>query len=119
MTFANAQVATKNAAKITPGPTKLTAPRPARLPQNRLNTKPSAGKSRISASAGKSTVIASSPASPLEQRQFVGVQRVATAEHRDDDREPDGGLGRGNRHHEEHDHLAVHRSQPARQRDES
>src|SRR6204780_243703 len=79
----NAHVATPNAANITPGPTMLTAPRPDLAPKNRLNTTPSAGNSRISASAGNSTVIGSS--SPSHQGQVVGVHGFTIAENRNDD----------------------------------
>src|ERR1700678_1965659 len=111
----NAQVATPNAANITPGPTRLTAPRPSRQPKNRLNTTPSAGNTRINASAGNATVIRWSPS---HERQVVGVHGFTIAENRDDDAQADRCLGRRDRHHKEHDHLAVHRAEPAAYRDE-
>src|ERR1700731_3994157 len=43
---------------------------------------------------------------------------LAMAESRDDDAETDGRFGRRDRHYEKDDHLTVHRSEPAAERDE-
>ena len=74
-------------AKMTPGPTRLTAPRPARRPKNRLNRTPSAGNSRIRPSAGNCAVMDQPLGSPAHQVEFVGVDGFAVAENRDDDRQ--------------------------------
>src|SRR5215469_17692843 len=98
---------------MTPGPTNETAPRPARYPTNRLNNTPSAGKTRISVSAGKSTVITS----PSKQRQVVRMDSLAVAENRNDYAEADGRFRCRYRHDEKDNHLPVHRAEPVRERD--
>src|SRR5262245_29127 len=57
--------------------------------------------------------------SPFERREHVGVQRLALAEQRDHNRQANRRFGGGDRHHEEHDDLAVHRSQLAPEGDEA
>src|ERR1700722_19184522 len=112
---------TAKAMKTTPGPTRLTAPRPARCPRNRLNSTPSAGNSRIKLRAGKSWVMgqpAITSYSPAEKIEFVGVDGLAVAEHRDDNRESNGGLGGGDRHYEDDDDLTIHRTHATAERDE-
>src|SRR5262245_45290476 len=44
--------------------------------------------------------------SQFEQIRFVHVERLAAAEERDDDRQPDGGLCRGHGHYDEDEQLA-------------
>src|SRR5215471_3888903 len=56
---------------------------------------------------------------PLQARKRIRVQRLAMAEQADHDREADGGLGRGNRHHEEHDDLSVGTAERSAERDET
>src|SRR5688572_18276832 len=68
-----------------------------RRPNSALMTKPTSGNSGISASTR----------SPLQRRECVGVERFAMAEERNHDRQADGRLRRGDRHHEERDDLAV------------
>src|SRR5229473_5099607 len=64
-----------------------------------------------------SSGIRSSIDSPLQHRERVGVQRFPMPEQRDHDREPDGRLGGGNGHHEEHDDLPVGGAQRAAEGD--
>src|SRR5574339_1018681 len=70
-----------------------------RRPSVALTTNPTNGRSGISASTCKS--------SPFEGRKSVGVQRLAVAEQRDDQREAHGRFSRGHRHDEERDDLTV------------
>src|SRR5579875_977697 len=110
---ANAITPTTKAAPITPAPTALTVPRPARRPKNRLKTTPIAGNSRISP-RGKFSAIAL----PAHQVDFVRVDRLAVAENHQNDSQADGRLGCRHRHHEEDDRLPVDVAPGAAQRDE-
>src|SRR5208282_5909474 len=56
--------------------------------------------------------------SPSHQSQVVGVDGFTIAENRDDDAQANRRFGRRDSHYEEHDHLAVHRTEPAAERDE-
>src|SRR5712692_355140 len=55
---------------------------------------------------------------PFQRRPAIRVQRLAVAEQADHDREPDGGFRGRDRHHEEHDDLAVGRCPRAAECDE-
>src|SRR6187402_716663 len=46
--------------------------------------------------------------SPLQRREGIRVQRFLVPEERDDNRQPDGRLGRRHGHDKEHDDLPVH-----------
>jgi hypothetical protein len=58
------------------------------------------------------------PASPTRIAATSDVDRSDVAEQEDEDREPDGRLGRGDGQDEEHEHLPGHVAQEARERDE-
>src|SRR5688572_1278178 len=88
--------ATANDASMASDASPPDTPLGRRRPIVALTRKPISGKSGISASI-----------SPLERRERVGVERLAMAEERDDERQADGGFGGGDGHHEERDDLAV------------
>src|SRR4029078_7769716 len=69
-----------------------------RFPIATLRGKPANGSKGMRASTG----------SPFQRGEGLGVERLPMAEQRDDQRETDRGLGRGHRHDEEGDDLAVH-----------
>src|SRR5579864_8000830 len=72
-------------------------------PPPAFSRKPRNGRSGISSSID----------SPLQHRERVGVQRFPMPEEGDHDCEPDGRLGGGDGHHEEHDDLPVSGAQRA------
>src|ERR671910_137922 len=59
------------------------------------------------------------PGSVVEGVELVGVDGVDAAAEREDDRQTDGCLGRGNGNSEEHESLAVHGAGLAGKRDEA
>src|SRR4029453_8925527 len=67
-----------------------------RRPIVALTTKPRKGKSGMSANT-----------SPLQRCKRVRVKRFLVSEQRNHQRQPDGGFGRGDSHHEEGDDLPV------------
>src|SRR5687768_9690512 len=79
-----------------------------RRPSVALTRKPANGSSGISANKG----------SPLQRRKRFGVERLTMAEQPDDERQPDGGFGRGHGHHEEGDDLAIDFAKLAAEGDE-
>src|SRR3989442_398672 len=82
-----------------------------RAPRRPFTAKPAKGRSGTSQSR-------CSIMSPAHQAGVLHVGREAPAEQRDDDGEPDGGLGRGHRHDEEDEHLTGHRLVVVREGDE-
>src|SRR5262245_30308854 len=94
-----------------------------RLPNNPLMVAPISGASTIHLSivvsvwrlsvwrlsgqlkANHSGANHSGALSQFEQIRFVHVERLAAAEERDDDRQPDGGLCRGHGHHNKDEQL--------------
>src|SRR5262249_2052067 len=108
--------ATANARATTPGATIVTRRRA--LPNATANRKPTSGSAGISHSVELRITSASCIVSPAQDGELVGVDRRTVAERGDDDREADRGFGGGDRHHEEHDHLAVHRAELTGERDE-
>src|SRR5688572_19538182 len=86
--------ATTNEAIIAAHATAPDKPFESRRPRLALIRNPISGKRGISASTGSS---------PFEQRKCVGVQRLAVAVERDDDRQADRRFRGRDRHDEKHD----------------
>src|SRR5512138_624874 len=78
-----------------------------------LMRQPSSGRSGIA----QRSVGWNSFTVPPQQVEGAGIDALGVTEYRDDDRKADGGLGRGHRHHEEHEDLALDPDAP-RDRDE-
>src|SRR6187200_477130 len=74
-----------------------------RFPRKALTRNPASGSSGISAST------AAAVPSPLQAGERLGVQRLPMAEQRDDDGKAHRRFGGSYGHHEEDDHLPVHR----------
>src|SRR3954469_22293967 len=87
-----------------------------RRPSPAFSRKPANGRSGISSSMAARTERTRSL--PFQARERVRVERLAVTEQPDHDREADGGLRGGDRHHEEHDDLAVGGAQRSPECDE-
>src|SRR5580765_3563177 len=104
-----AETETAKAASITRQATPPETDFGSRFPRKALTRNPARGSSGISAST------AAAVPSPLQAGKRLGVQRLPMAEQCDDDGEAYGRFGGGHGHHEEDDHLPVHRGElPAR-----
>src|SRR5262249_24553016 len=98
------EYATSVARPAAPTPTADTNDLPRRVPRRALTTIPASGIAGISQSG---RVVMLAYASPLQQVDLVHVDRLGMPEQRDEDREADRGLRRGDRDHEEDDDLPL------------
>src|SRR5580765_2664578 len=99
---------TANDITIAPHATTPEAPLLRRRPKLAFSRKPTNGSRGISSSI-----------SPLQARERRRIERLAMPEQADHDREADGGFGRGDGHHEEHDDLPVGRAKRAAEGDKA
>src|ERR1700730_14519652 len=107
-----ATTATPNDAIIEPQARAPAAALLTRRPRKAFSRNPANGNSGI-----RTSISARFPL-PFQRRERVRVERLAMPEETDHDGEPDGGLGRRDRHHEEHDDLPVDSAQGPAEGDE-
>src|SRR3954468_19547009 len=80
---------------------------PIRFPNSMRKNAPNSGNAGTNQSRSR-TSCAFTARSALQHPQVVGRRTSAAAEDRDDDREADGHLRRGDDQREEHEHLSAH-----------
>src|SRR6185369_2383643 len=88
---------------------------PQRRPKKIFSSAPASGSSGIQRSR---FVVMASARLPFQELHVPGIERLAVAKHRDDDRQADDCLGGRDRHNEKTDDLPVERAQKAREGDE-
>src|SRR5689334_23773127 len=109
-----ARSANTNAAPTAPHASHAVPRRPSRSPSSRFSATAASGRAGTIHRRGRVTRRPSS----LQQVDLVHEHGLAQTEQVHDDGEPDRHFRRGHGHHEEHEHLAVHRVHRARERDE-